>query len=954
MLKRSVLFSFAIICFIVFAMVLSHNFYGNRQLEISGIITIAAFLSLMLYEVFYQKLYNMAIAGHTPKTRAPLHGPERHTAGAARHDKTPGLEAHRQQDEKYRYMFEKNPSPMYTFDLEEYKVMEANDASLEKYGYTREEFIGMDVEKLRKDPKSTLAQLNEYVKENNIDHYKSEAWHIKKDGSLIYVDASVFFLNENGKRIALASVTDITEKKMAEEALRQSEEKYRNIFENNPFPKFLFELEAFKIINVNSAAVEKYGYTREEFLSMTLDQIRSEKEEKRIIDLAEYVRKNNIPNYRGKAWHVRKDGTEMFMEVSTYFTSDNGKKVGLAMVNDVTVHKKAEEALHFSEEKYRVIFEKNPLPMFMINPDTLDIMDANNAAIKDYGYTIEEFKNLNVSDIRFDEQDGLSKDEVKSLVNKDHKIHNGAALHRKKDGSLINIELTVFLIKVSGETVRLAICNDVTEKKKTEDALQQSEANLKALIENTSDAIWAVDADGILMAINAANQNLYYAIHQVWLEKGMDIFKDLEGEMRQVAMESFKKVLRGEALKYERSYLINGNPVYYEVSVNPIVTATGEITGASYFSHDITERKLAEIELKKNEEKYRLLIETMHEGLLYVDNDDNVQFANDKFLEMTGYSADEIKGKQHLSLLFDEPTRDIILDKSKLRLKGISDNYEIQIIRKNGDKVWVLVNGSPLYNSNNEVIGLIATFIDINERKIAENKMIAKNKELDEFAYIVSHDLKAPLRAINNLSEWIEDDLGDNLPPDTKQNVELMRGRVRRMEMLINGILEYSRIGRNKTRVERIEIKDFLKDVVDLLSPPNTFTIDIQAKVQPFYAEKIKLQQVFSNLVGNAVKHHDSAEGRITIHAKETGDFCEFIVEDNGPGIEPQYHEKVFAIFQTLKPKDTVESTGIGLTIVKKIIEENGGAIRLESEFGKGSKFIFTWEKKKPDEEPEE
>jgi signal transduction histidine kinase len=210
---------------------------------------------------------------------------------------------------------------------------------------------------------------------------------------------------------------------------------------------------------------------------------------------------------------------------------------------------------------------------------------------------------------------------------------------------------------------------------------------------------------------------------------------------------------------------------------------------------------------------------------------------------------------------------------------------------------------------------------------------------------VASHDLKAPLRAIANLSEWIEEDLQGQLPAENQQQMHLLRGRVHRMEALINGLLEYSRVGRMNAPVERVSVPKLLNEIIDSLVPPATFTIELAPHLPTFKTKLLALRQVFSNLLSNAIKHHDAADGRIQVSVKDLGYFYEFAVADDGPGIHPNYHQKIFTIFQTLQARDVKESTGIGLAIVKKIVETEGGTIRIESQENQGATFYFTWPK---------
>jgi light-regulated signal transduction histidine kinase (bacteriophytochrome) len=238
---------------------------------------------------------------------------------------------------------------------------------------------------------------------------------------------------------------------------------------------------------------------------------------------------------------------------------------------------------------------------------------------------------------------------------------------------------------------------------------------------------------------------------------------------------------------------------------------------------------------------------------------------------------------------------------------------------------------------------------DVTERLESENQMreyantLEKiNKELDQFAYIVSHDLKAPLRAINNLSIWIEEDLEGKMEPDTRKNFDMLRGRTHRMESLINGILQYSRAGRVKSENIPIDVNAFVKDIIHNLSPPELFKVLVDENLPVIQGEKLAIDQVFSNFISNAIKYNTNEKPEIKVFYEDLGSMHKFGVSDNGPGIAPEFFSKIFVIFQTLQARDVIESTGVGLAIVKKIVEEKGGQVWLESELNKGTTFYFT------------
>jgi PAS domain S-box-containing protein len=219
------------------------------------------------------------------------------------------------------------------------------------------------------------------------------------------------------------------------------------------------------------------------------------------------------------------------------------------------------------------------------------------------------------------------------------------------------------------------------------------------------------------------------------------------------------------------------------------------------------------------------------------------------------------------------------------------------------------------------------------------------NEELNRFAYIVSHDLKAPLRAINNLSEWIEEDIGEQLQGETKEQFGMLRGRVRRLEDLINGILEYSRIGRVKSKVEAGQVDKIVQRCTDKFKDNPNAKFIIKGKETHISSELNALESVICHLVSNAVKYGDKALTEVEISWKDLGKVLEFNVKDNGPGIPKEFYEKIFLMFQTLKARDEFESTGVGLAIIKKIIEDKNCDIWVESQVGEGSNFKFTWPK---------
>ncbi len=224
-------------------------------------------------------------------------------------------------------------------------------------------------------------------------------------------------------------------------------------------------------------------------------------------------------------------------------------------------------------------------------------------------------------------------------------------------------------------------------------------------------------------------------------------------------------------------------------------------------------------------------------------------------------------------------------------------------------------------------------------------QLTSANEELKNFAYIVSHDLKAPLRNISQLVTWLVADYVAAFDAQGKEYADLLLSRVKRMDNLINGVLEYSRAGSVADQDEPVALNRLLSDVLDTLSPPPQIRVTAPPDLPMLEGDPTRIAQVFQNLIGNAIKFIGSSQGEIVVNCADAGEFWQFAVTDNGPGIEPQHHEKIFQIFQTLHSRDEHESTGVGLTIVKKIVEFYGGNIWVESQSGQGSTFKFTWPK---------
>lgn len=313
-----------------------------------------------------------------------------------------------------------------------------------------------------------------------------------------------------------------------------------------------------------------------------------------------------------------------------------------------------------------------------------------------------------------------------------------------------------------------------------------------------------------------------------------------------------------------------------------------------------------------------------------------------------GYTAAEVVNKKNMEILYRPEDVRSGFAQHTLDVAFTTNKYEGIIVRVRKDKSHFIadVTITTRRNAQGKIEGFVMISKDITNEQLLKEQLIKSNQELEQFVYITSHDLKAPLRAIERLSEWILEDCGESLTGSCKENFTLIRQRVFRMFNLIDGILQYSKAGFTELDIDTVDVNAMIQEISDDLDPDKKFTIIYSQKLPVFQTTKILLMHVFFNLVSNSMKHHHHGKGTIEIGVKDLGLYYEFYVSDDGPGIDPQYFEKIFQIFQTLRSRDELESTGIGLSISKKLVESQGGKMSVESVKGNGSVFHFTWPKR--------
>ena len=499
--------------------------------------------------------------------------------------------------------------------------------------------------------------------------------------------------------------------------------------------------------------------------------------------------------------------------------------------------------------------------------------------------------------------------------------------------------------------------------------LQEKTSELEGVFFNIPDPYLVINLKGQVIKMNQAaklflgfdteKEDFYAAqlVHHEYLMATLQSF----GLLQEVGIsKNFKTKIN----------IKSGGSRFVQVNANLIYDASGMPIAAQGVLRDVTneeevsaileeqkealkdsQKRLEAVisDLQAQKEKYSSIIANMNLGLVEVDNEDLVQLVNKSFCTLSGYTEKELYGKKLGQLLHvSDPT--IIPEHQKKRLKGISDTYEVNVQVKGGQKKHWLISGAPRYNEKGQVIGSIGIHLDITEQyELSEQKeqllkdLESSNEGLQEYAHIVSHDLKSPLRSISALVSWLEEDFGDKLGPAGLSQLTLMQDKIASMDQLITGILRYSSIGSEKARFEICPTLKLVQQLKATIYWPEQIALRFNGTMPSIKADKTQLQQLFQNLLSNAISHMDKPKGQIEIGYNDLGDLHEFSVKDNGIGIPKAYKEKIFEIFETLESGKG--SSGIGLSIVKKIVQLHGGTIWVKSEYGAGATFYFTIKK---------
>jgi PAS domain S-box-containing protein len=483
------------------------------------------------------------------------------------------------------------------------------------------------------------------------------------------------------------------------------------------------------------------------------------------------------------------------------------------------------------------------------------------------------------------------------------------------------------------------------------ESLRDSEARYRAIVEDQTELICRFQPDGTLTFVNDAFCHYFDRTQKELV--GHSFMSLMPEKDRQIVEQKLASLTPAEpVVTYEHQVIgRTGEIRWQEWTDHVLFDQQNRILEFQAVGRDITQRKRVEQVLAEERNILRTLIDNIPDYIFVKDDQSRFIINNRAHIQVLGATnAEDLTGKKDFDCFPQELAAKYYADEQTVVNTGQSLINREEVTRDPlGNTQWLLTTKVPLRNSLGEIRGLVGISRDISQRKQAEERQIRllkelanANQDLKDFAYIVSHDLKAPLRAIGSISSWLSTDYLDKLDEEGQELVELLMIRVKRMEQLIDGVLQYSRVGREKEEIKEIDLARLVPEVVDFVAPPANIEVKIETQLPSVWAEPTRIGQVFLNLLSNAIKFMDKPEGQISISCVEADDSWKFSIADNGPGIDQKYFGKIFQIFQTLTPRDELESSGIGLSVVKKIVELYEGQIWLESTPGNGTTFYFT------------
>jgi PAS domain S-box-containing protein len=528
----------------------------------------------------------------------------------------------------------------------------------------------------------------------------------------------------------------------------------------------------------------------------------------------------------------------------------------------------------------------------------------------------------------------------------------------RKDGSRFPAMVSVTALRDAQDAIigYLLIGTDNTARKEAEEALLKAGALQSAIFNSANFSSIATDAKGVIQIFNVgAERMLGYSAAEVMNKiTPADISdpEELVARAEALSIELGTTITPGfEALVFKASRGIediyeltkvrkDGSRFPAMVSVTALRDAQDAIIGYLLIGTDNTARKEADRALREHHALLRTI--HLHSIVSVTDRRDRIGEVNDRFCSLSGYSRDELLGQTHNIVNSGTQDRAFWTDMWHTIVAGKPWRGDICNRAKDGSLYWVDSIIAPFRGQDGGMEKYISISTDVTAARLIALDLQQANADLEEFSSVASHDLRSPLRGISDLVEWISEDLGE-AEEAVRLNLDRVRLRVKRMEGVIDDLLAYARAGRASAELAMVDPAALIKGILEMQPLPPDFEMALTVEAAPFRTARTPLETALRNLIANAVKHHDRAIGHIAVTVVRDGNYYLFTVADDGPGIPPTAHERIFKLFQTLGSSQQ-EVSGIGLAVTKRLIEGHGGRIELESnEDRRGATFRFWW-----------
>ena len=739
---------------------------------------------------------------------------------------------------------------------------------------------------------------------------------------------------------------EVAERKQAETALKDKVEDLRRlatVVSDSNDAVIMHDLDG-KIMAWNRGAQEIYGYTEAEALGKNVREIVAESDREAALTLIQKIKQGEIV----KSFELRrltKDGRVLDVWLTTTLLMDEkGSPVAIATTErDITERKQAEESLRHSESRFRQMANSLPELVWTCQPDgQCDFLSQQ--WVDFTGIPEEPQLGFGWLDQLHPEDRQTTVAEWEKAFNSDMDFHMEFRI-RRHDGVYRWFDTQAVRARdEAGQTIKWFGSNsDITERKQAEEAAQF----LASIVDSTDDAIIGKSLDGIILSWNPGAEKLYGYPAQEAIGKPISIIAIPEKpeEMQEI----LGKVSRGEKIEYYETVRLtrDGKRIAVSLTISPIHDLDGRIVAASTIGRNITERKQAE----EAAQFLASIVNSTDDAIIGKSLDGIILSWNPGAEKLYGYSAQEAIGKPISIIALPEQLDEMQEILGKVSRGEKIEYYETVRLTRDGEQIDVSLTVFPVRDRDGRIVAASMIGRDITERKQAEEKLRAtaaelgrSNQELEQFAYIASHDLQEPLRMVSSYMQLIAKRYQGKLDSDADEFIAYAVDGALRMQELINDLLAFSRAGTRGKPFQLINTEAVLNAALENLK----LAIDenhariTHDPLPSVLADESQLAQVFQNLIGNAFKFHGEEPPRVHVSARKTSGFWEFSVRDNGIGIDPQFFERVFLIFQRLSTRAEHPGSGIGLAICKKIVERHGGRIWIESVPGQGATFFFT------------